>query len=178
MNDLIVDQFVMPAVFEALAPWLIIGFLAFVLYAANRAGTWARKDNKDRLVIWVVAPAVLFGMVQFAQSADLVDAIHQVETSGRLGPIKGDGGAALGPLQIHKACWIDSGIPGRYEDCADLAYAKRVFDAYIARYATVRRLGRPVTDEDRARIWNGGPNGYKKTATIKYWTKVRKELNR
>ena len=106
-----------------------------------------------------------------APAGDLVDAIHQVETSGRLGPIVGDGGRALGPLQIHKACWLDANLPGKYEDVADLAYAKRVFAAYMARYATERRLGRPVTDEDRARIWNGGPNGYKKKATINYWTK-------
>lgn len=112
------------------------------------------------------------------EAKDLVDAIHAVETSGRLGPIRGDGGAALGPLQIHKACWIDANMPdGCYEDVSNLAYAKRVFARYMARYATERRLGRPVTDEDRARIWNGGPNGYKKPATNKYWAKVRKELD-
>jgi len=112
-----------------------------------------------------------------ADAAILVDAIHIVESGGRTGPIVGDGGAALGPLQIHRACWQDSNLPGKYEDVADLAYAKRVFAAYMARYATERRLGRPVTDQDRARIWNGGPNGYKKTATLKYWAKVKKEMN-
>ena len=111
-------------------------------------------------------------------AGDLLHAIHMVETGGRLGPIKGDGGAALGPLQIHRACWQDANLPGKYEDVADLAYAKRVFAAYMARYATERRLGRPVTDEDRARIWNGGPNGYKKRATLKYWEKVRKVMNK
>lgn len=120
---------------------------------------------------------ILLTLATESYSKDLVDAIHMVETGGRLGPIKGDGGAALGPLQIHRACWQDANLPGKYEDVADLAYAKRVFAAYMARYATERRLGRPVTDEDRARIWNGGPNGYKKTATLKYWAKVRKELN-
>ena len=111
-------------------------------------------------------------------SKDLVDAIHQVETRGRLGPIRGDGGKALGPLQIHRVCWLDADMPdGTYADCADLSYSKRVFAAYMERYATERRLGRPVTDEDRARIWNGGPNGYKKKATIKYWNKVKEHLN-
>ena len=118
-----------------------------------------------------------------AYAGDLVDAIHIVETGGRTGPIKGDGGAALGPLQIHKACWIDANMPdGSYADCADLKYAKRVFARYMARYATERRLGRPVTDEDRARIWNGGPRavwakGQKKKNLDRYWAKVRKELN-
>ena len=125
---------------------------------------------------------ILFTLTLFTAhhtyAGDLVDAIHMVETGGRLGPIKGDGGAALGPLQIHRACWQDANLPGKYEDVADLAYAKRVFAAYMARYATERRLGRPVTDEDRARIWNGGPNGYKKRATLKYWEKVRKVMNK
>lgn len=99
-----------------------------------------------------------------------------VESSGRTGPILGDGGAALGPLQIHRACWQDANLPGKYEDCADLEYSKRVFRAYMSRYATSRRIGRAVTDEDRARIWNGGPNGYKKSATVKYWNKVKGHL--
>ena len=114
---------------------------------------------------------------------DLVDAIHIVETGGRLGPITGDNGKALGPLQIHWVCWKDANMPdGTYSDCADLSYAKRVFARYMARYATQRRLGRAVTDEDRARIWNGGPRavwatGQKKKNLDSYWTKVRKELN-
>lgn len=99
-----------------------------------------------------------------------------VESSGRTGPILGDGGAALGPLQIHRACWQDANLPGKYEDCADLEYSKRVFRAYMSRYATSRRIGRAVTDEDRARIWNGGPQGYKKFTTITYWNKVKGHL--
>jgi hypothetical protein len=33
-----------------------------------------------------------------------------------------------------------------------------------------------ASDEVLARIHNGGPKGYKKTATVKYWNKVKKEL--
>jgi hypothetical protein len=112
-------------------------------------------------------------------SEELFNALHMVETGGRLGPITGDNGAALGPLQIHEVYWRDARMPdGTYSDCADLSYAKRVVTRYMARYATERRLGHPVTAEDIARIHNGGPNGYKKRATIKYWEKVRKELQR
>lgn len=129
------------------------------------------------LMILIVIAAVLITGTD-CKGKDLVDAIHVVETGGRTGPIKGDGGKALGPLQIHRVCWLDANMPdGTYEDCADLAYSKRVFARYMARYATERRLGRPVTDEDRARIWNGGPNGWRKEATKVYWSKVRKELN-
>ena len=72
----------------------------------------------------------------------------------------------------------DPSIGGEYEDVAkDKEYAEKVILAYWDRYATIKRLGRVPTDEDRARIHNGGPNGYKKEATIAYWSKVRKELD-
>ena len=128
---------------------------------------------------WLLTAIVTVSvLVTGTDAKDLVDAIHMVETGGRLGPTRGDNGKALGPLQIHWVCWKDANMPdGTYADCADLSYAKRVFARYMARYATERRLGRAVTDQDRARIWNGGPHGWKKKATLKYWDKVRKELN-
>ena len=97
-------------------------------------------------------------------------ALHHVETSGRLGPIKGDNGAALGPLQIHRAYWQDSGVPGRYSDCADLTYSRRVVTAYLRRYA--RNAWDRGDVATLARIHNGGPLGHKKRATLSYSRKV------
>jgi len=97
-------------------------------------------------------------------------ALHHVETSGRLGPIKGDNGAALGPLQIHRAYWQDSGVPGTYSQCADLAYSRRVATAYLKRYAkSAWERGDVVR---LARVHNGGPSGHRKTATLAYARKV------
>jgi hypothetical protein len=97
-------------------------------------------------------------------------ALHYVETSGRLGPIKGDNGAALGPLQIHRAYWQDSGVPGTYSQCADLAYSRRVATAYLKRYAkSAWERGDAVT---LARVHNGGPSGHRKAATLAYARKV------
>jgi hypothetical protein len=67
-------------------------------------------------------------------------------------------------------------MPGKYEDVDDLEYSLRTFRRYMARYATERRLGRKPTLEDEARIWNGGPNGYKRAATKPYWNKTLEEL--
>lgn len=50
------------------------------------------------------------------------------------------------------------------------------FEYYTRYYATRERLGRAPTDEDRARIWNGGPNGYKNPRTVRYWKKVQSKL--
>ena len=108
----------------------------------------------------------------------LHDAVWSIETSRCPGDCpSGDNGMATGPLQIHKGCWSDVARPGeQYSDCADLGYSVEVFNRYMARYATQRRLGRTPTREDKARIWNGGPNGFKKKATLGYWAKVKTVL--
>ena len=97
-------------------------------------------------------------------------ALHQVETGGRVGPIFGDGGKALGPLQIHKACHADSRVAGPYSRCAELDYSRRVAEAYLQRYAPeAYRTGDAAT---LARVWNGGPKGASKAATLPYARRV------
>ena len=97
-------------------------------------------------------------------------ALHQVETSGRHGPIVGDGGKALGPLQIHRAYHADSRVAGDYSRVADLAYSKRVATAYLQRYAPEAWARGDV--EVLARVHNGGPRGASKPATLGYGRKV------
>ena len=107
---------------------------------------------------------------------ELAKAVHQVESSGRTDKnIIGDNGKAIGPLQIHLSNWkdatdFDKSIGGKYSDCHKLEYSKLIFDAYLRRY------GKGKTAEDRARIWNGGPKGYEKSATKRYWKEVKKNL--
>lgn len=122
--------------------------------------------------------AILLLLATSASAADFagfVRAIHQVESSGRTtGHIIGDGGKSLGPLQVSRAAWQDSRVGGRYEDVADLAVATRVLRAYLQRYAP-----RALSAEDWftcSRIWNGGPKGASKTATLAYWAKVEGRL--
>lgn len=97
-------------------------------------------------------------------------ALHIVETSGRHGPIVGDGGKALGPLQIHRGYHADSRVAGDYSRVADLAYAKRVATAYFKRYAPQAWAAGDV--ETLARVHNGGPRGHLKPATKPYGAKV------
>ena len=97
-------------------------------------------------------------------------ALHVVETSGRTGPILGDNGKALGPLQIHRSYHADARIGGDYSRCADLDYSKRIVTAYLQRYAPAAWAAGDVTT--LARIHNGGPRGATKPATINYGAKV------
>jgi len=97
-------------------------------------------------------------------------ALHVVETSGRTGLILGDGGRALGPLQIHRAYHADARVGGDYSRCADLDYSRRVVTAYLQRYAPAAWAAGDVVT--LARIHNGGPRGATKPATVAYGAKV------
>ena len=118
-----------------------------------------------------------------ANPTPLQSAVWEVET-GRCESScpAGDNGNAIGPLQIWECAFIDVQRDGEvYSDCEDLDFSLEVFQRYMKRYATEKRIGRPVTDEDRARIWNGGPRGVwakgkKKIKLDQYWTKVKNVL--
>ncbi len=109
-----------------------------------------------------------------------IDAVRRVETGGLpaagVGAV-GDKGASIGPYQIQRGYWLDSRVAGEYRSClTDAAYSERVMRAYWARYCP-----RALAAEDwetLARIHNGGPKGAKKSATVKYWERVKKELAR
>ena len=45
----------------------------------------------------------------------------------------------------------------------------------MSRYATTSRLGHKPTCQDYARIHNGGPDGFKKSATLPYWNKIQEK---
>lgn len=105
-----------------------------------------------------------------------IQAIHMVESSGKYGAIRGDNGAALGPLQIHRAYWADSQIEGKYEDCADYHYSVRVMDAYLNRYA--KQAVRNNAFETMARIHKGGPQGANKQSSVAYWHLVKYQLDK
>ena len=135
--------------------------------------------------VFFAAPCVLFfnpldRSVEDNKHSRLLAAMCEVESNCMTGKIGKDG--EIGWYQILPDFWTDAlehdpSIGGEYEDVAkDKDYAEKVILAYWDRYATEKRIGRPVTDEDRARIHNKGPNGYKKDSSIRYWIKVQDEL--
>jgi hypothetical protein len=109
----------------------------------------------------------------------LLAALRLVETGGLRHEGRhatGDGGKAIGPYQIHRSYWKDSRLPGTHEDCRDPAYAREVVMAYWRRYCP-RELAQGEV-EVLARVHNGGPEGYRKSSTLKFWRKVETELQR
>lgn len=80
----------------------------------------------------------------------------------------------LGPLQITKAYWKDSGVHGRWEDCRSWEYSVKVLCSYLRRYA--KEALQKNDFETLARIHNGGPRGAQKPQTASYWEKVQRYL--
>lgn len=110
---------------------------------------------------------------------NLLVALVMVESAGSSHPARGDGGRAIGPLQIHRVAVEDANrILGfrrfRWEDCQRLEPSLEVATVILTYYG--ERLPNPATERDLARIWNGGPNGWKEKATLPYWRKVQHQL--
>ena len=117
-------------------------------------------------------------------AAPILDAIEAVETGGFADPANavGDGGKALGPMQIHRVYWQDAvehdptlvANGETYQSVRDRTSARRVVMAYMSRYA------KTWSAEEIARLHNGGPAAMKakrKHLTDGYWAKVRAALN-
>ncbi|XP_035678890.1 lysozyme 1-like [Branchiostoma floridae] len=89
-----------------------------------------------------------------------------------------------GPFRLRHSHWLDSLQKGGplmndYQRCAaSWACSRQALDAYLQLYAVSSRLGHSPTCQDFARIHHEGPNGFKSAATIEYWEKVKKCLER
>lgn len=105
----------------------------------------------------------------------LIDAIAVVESNGRTN-VMGDNGLAAGKWQLHKCAVLD--VNKHYKtsyrwpkDCFDEIKARRIAKLYLILYAPPN-----ATLEMLVRNFNGGPHGWKKKCTERYWRKVKAAL--
>ena len=120
---------------------------------------------------------------------DLLDAIEWVESRGDSNAI-GDGGNAIGAYQIWKI-YVDDvnnintfGPKYSYEDRWNRNKSRAMTKTYLYWYIRFTKgiyNKKPEWDnrkwEYMARIHNGGPNGWKKESTEKYWLKIKNYLD-
>lgn len=111
----------------------------------------------------------------------LFSAMRMVESSNRALAV-GDQGAAVGIYQIHSGYVRDVnriyGTRFTYADRWDPIKAHCIVRLYLDYYGRVytKTTGKPATCEVLARIHNGGPSGWKKHATVKYWLRVKRNM--
>lgn len=120
-------------------------------------------------------------MIHEAIMEHFIDVIAEIESGGDPNAI-GDKhlkNKAYGILQIRKPCLDDynrwNKTAWKVEDLlGNEELPRKVFKDYMKYYATKKRLGREPTLIDMARIWNGGPNGWRKSSTRGYGAKVER----
>ena len=111
----------------------------------------------------------------------LIPALIAVESGGNIAAI-GDHGNAVGCLQIRAECIADvnriAGTAYTPSDRLSREKSAEICRLYLTHYGNAyrRRTGKEPTAEILARIWNGGPRGYARSATAHYWEKTRREL--
>jgi soluble lytic murein transglycosylase-like protein len=110
----------------------------------------------------------------------LLSALIQVESNGN-DHARGKHGE-LGALQIKSIMVRDvnriMGTDFRWEGMTNRADAIIVSTIYLNHYVTEKRLGRKPTLADFARIWNSGPDGFKKTVSDNYVKKFEAALRK
>lgn len=116
-------------------------------------------------------------------SINLVSALIEVESNGNSNAI-GDNGNAIGCLQIWKVVVDDINriykTNFKYSDRTNRIKSVYMCIEYLTYWGKVyhRKTNLEPNNEVYSRIWNGGPYGYKKECTKKYWNKVKLILNK
>lgn len=133
----------------------------------------------DGLIRTLMTTCVILATTSPARSDDYrrwFDALRTVETGGHPDPARavGDNGRSIGPYQISRAYWLDSRVPGKWTDVRDRRYAERVIAAYMRRYCPIAWSRRDW--QTLSRIHNGGPAGYRRRATLGYWSRVQRSM--
>ena len=123
----------------------------------------------------VIIVSILLALPSLAGEPDqrLLDAMRRVESGGNDRAV-GDSGRSHGPYQIQRGYWNEAcrygGARWPYDRCVwDRQRSEQVIRWYWQKYGA-------TTDQERARIHNGGPAGGHEPATAVYWTKVRRAM--
>lgn len=123
----------------------------------------------------------------------LIPLLIEIESSGDNHAI-GDGGKAVGCLQIHKIMVDDCdrirklrfnafnhSIFFTYKDRLSRPMSKLMCKEYFNHYGP-KRISKDNTELENlvilGRMWAGGPQGYKKKATLPYAKKITKLYNK
>ena len=107
----------------------------------------------------------------------VISALVAVETGNHPQPdqARGDGGRALGILQIHAAVVTDvnrlTGAQYAHGDALQPGKARQICRAYLIHYC-----GKTASAETYAAVWNGGPLGLHKPSARRYAAKVKRQL--
>ena len=129
--------------------------------------------------------ALLLAVALSSLSARSADAVDYDRLLDAIAFVESDRGATSANVYQLRRVYVRDvnrirGWGVRYADAiGDTALARRCILAYWRHYGAVyeRRTGRKATAETLARMHNGGPDGWRKAATVRYWRRVSRIYN-
>lgn len=135
-----------------------------------------------RIILIIVLTTIMCCYLSSYMSLlQIIAILIAVETGGHPDPVNavGDGGEALGILQMHKGYVVDAAKHANADwdhvDALNPLKATDIFLAYMSRYAKIECKPNNMSYEEFvSRIHHGGPLGYTKKSTISYWEKCKK----
>lgn len=138
--------------------------------------------KKFAFIVFTFIAILSFAEERISKLVDtLIPALIQVESGGNEKAV-GDKGRAKGALQLHKIYIDDANRIAKknfiYDDAFDIEKSKQIVKIYLIHYGKnyEKKTGKKVSEEVLARIHNGGPAGYLKDSTKKYWNKISKVI--
>ena len=121
-------------------------------------------------------------LILHADDKAFIQALIMVESNDK-DKVVGDSGNAYGCLQIHEKTVKDinrlQSLEFSHNDMFNRIYAIYACYIYLMYWGDnyFVETGRKPSYETLARIWNGGPEGYKSEKTNYYWQKVKGNLS-
>lgn len=140
--------------------WVLLGILAIPVYFVNKQEpTCILTEMTLERDPWEVEWDNLLEAIKIVESGNNPNATGK---NGDLGILQ------ITPILVKEVNRL--GYNYKHEDALDIKKSEEMFYIIAEHYC-------PNHDyEKMARIWNGGPNGYKKRHTIKYWNKIKEQL--
>lgn len=137
-----------------------------------------------RFICLLVMAMFLLPLAVEAENVELLeiaDVLKEVESNNNVEAV-GDGGLALGALQIHKACIQDVnryyGTTYTHKDAKKPKIANDIFIKYLSLGIKLYKIrcGTTPTEYQIVRMWNGGIyRGYEYKSTLGYLSKYIKQ---
>lgn len=130
-------------------------------------------------ITMLMVPTMALKSSEETNLLEIANVLKEVETNNNPNAV-GDGGLALGNLQIHEACVIDVnryyGTTYTHQDAKNPKIAQDIFVKYLSLGIELYtlRCGYPPSEDEIVRMWNGGIyRGYEYTDTLPYLAKYK-----
>ena len=139
--------------------WFVLGILAIPIILSQKEPNCILTEMTLERDPWEVGWDPLLKALKIVESDNNPAAIGKSNDKGIL---------QITPILVKDVNRF--GYNFKHDDAFDIKKSEEMFYIIAEHYC-------PNHDfEKMARIWNGGPNGYKKKHTIEYWNRVKENL--